>query len=299
MKLNYSLDDMRLFWVVAKSGSFRVAAKQLEMPPSTLSRRISALESALGLRLLHRDAHRINLTGTGQQYLERCGPLFRELNDISGELNAEKHEPAGLLRMAVPVNTTYRWLADALNEFQLRYPKIDLEVRMSNWNIDMGEHAIDLAIRVGEPSLMGWIARPLTGVQFILCASKNATQWHNIAHPNDLARHPLVVSFPVSPWHFEHKTSRESVEYHPQGNVRLSVDDMNIAMKAVEAGVGIGYLPKRVVCEQMREKSLINIAPDWLGPQRRTYLLYRDRQNQPLRLRLLIDHLLQVAPTEY
>jgi LysR family transcriptional regulator AphB len=89
MKPSYSLDDMRLFWVVAEAGSFRQAATVLGIPPSTLSRRINALEQALGLRLLHRDAHRINLTGTGRQYLERCGPLFSELNDISGELHAE------------------------------------------------------------------------------------------------------------------------------------------------------------------------------------------------------------------
>src|SRR5690606_42079056 len=72
--------------------------------------------------------------------------LFRS----SGDLHAEKHEPAGTLRVAVPVNTMYRWLATALNQFQLRYPKIDLDIRMSNWVIDVGEQAIDLAIRVGR-----------------------------------------------------------------------------------------------------------------------------------------------------
>lgn len=72
MKLNYSLDDMRLFWVVAQQGSFKLAAQHLGIPPSTLSRRINLLEQSLGLRLLHRDAHRVNLTATGQRYLERC-----------------------------------------------------------------------------------------------------------------------------------------------------------------------------------------------------------------------------------
>ena len=299
MKPNYSLDDMRLFWLVAQAGSFRQAAEQVGIPPSTLSRRINALEQALGLRLLHRDAHRINLTGTGQQYLQRCGPLFSELNDISGDLQAEKHEPAGLLRIAVPVNTTYRWLAGALNQFQLRYPKIDLDIRMSNWVIDVGEHAIDLAIRVGEPALQGWIARPLTNVQSLLCAGSHATQWHHIQHPSELINYPLVVSSPINVWRFEHQQRRESFDFRPQGNVRLFVDDMNIAMQAVEAGVGIGYLPRRVVQEHMQQGRLVALATDWLGPLRKTYLLYRDRDNQPLRLRLLIEYLLQAAPAEY
>jgi LysR family transcriptional regulator AphB len=299
MKPSYSLDDMRLFWVVAEAGSFRQAATVLGIPPSTLSRRINALEQALGLRLLHRDAHRINLTGTGRQYLERCGPLFSELNDISGELHAEKHQPAGVLRIAVPVNTMYRWLATALNQFQLRYPKIDLDIRMSNWVIDVGEHAIDLAIRVGEPRLQGWIARPLTIVQSLLCASSQATQWHHIQHPSELINYPLIVSSPINVWRFIHQQHQQQIDYSPQGNIRLSVDDMNMAMQAIEAGVGIGYLPRRVVQEYMQQGRLVGLATDWQGPKRDTYLLYRDRDNQPLRLRLLIEHLLEVAPKEY
>lgn len=299
MKPNYSLDDMRLFWMVAEAGSFRQAATELGIPPSTLSRRINALEQALGLRLLHRDAHRIHLTGTGRQYFQRCGPLFSELNDISGELHAEKHQPAGLLRIAAPVNTMYRWLAGALNQFQLRYPKIDLDIRMSNWVIDVGEHAIDLAIRVGEPRLQGWIARPLTIVQSLLCASSQATQWHHIQHPSELVNYPLIVSSPINVWRFIHQQDQQQIDYSPQGNIRLSVDDMNMAMQAVEAGVGIGYLPRRVVQEYMQQGRLVALATDWQGPKRETYLLYRDRDNQPLRLRLLIEHLLEVAPKEY
>jgi len=184
MKSNYSLDDMHLFWVVAQLGSFRQAAEQLQMPPSTLSRRISALEQNLGLRLLHRDAHRVHLTGSGQHFVARCGPLFSELKQISAELQADKQQPAGYLRIAAPVNTMYRWLAPALNQFQLNYPGISLDIRMSNWVIDMTEHAIDLAIRVGEPNLQGWIARPLTLVQSVLCASPLQTQWHQLNHPN-------------------------------------------------------------------------------------------------------------------
>jgi LysR family transcriptional regulator AphB len=193
----------------------------------------------------------------------------------------------------------YRWLANALNQFQLRYPKIDLDIRMSNWVIDVGEHAIDLAIRVGEPRLQGWIARPLTIVQSLLCASSQATQWHHIQHPSELINYPLIVSSPINVWRFIHQQHQQQIDYSPQGNIRLSVDDMNMAMQAIEAGVGIGYLPRRVVQEYMQQGRLVALATDWQGPKRDTYLLYRDRDNQPLRLRLLIEHLLEVAPKEY
>ena len=298
MKLNYSLDDMRLFWLVAQTGSFRAAAMQTGMPPSTLSRRINMLEQSLGLRLLHRDAHRISLTGTGRQYLARCGPLFAELQDIAGDLQADKQQPVGLIRLTAPVNTMYRWLGAALQQFQLQQPKIELEIRLSNWLLDVGEHAIDLAIRVGEPQLQGWIARPLTRVQSVLCAASHRPEWQ-LEHPAALVHYPLVLSNPIRQWRLVHQQSGERLEYQPEGNIRLAVDDLNIAQQAVEAGIGIGYLPRRVVEEQVQRGLLLPVAPDWRGPQRQTYLLYRDRDNQPLRLRLLIDYLLAVAPADY
>ncbi|WP_337879946.1 LysR family transcriptional regulator [Rheinheimera sp.] len=299
MQLKYSLDDLRLFWLVAQAGSFRAAAEQLAMPPSTLSRRINALEQSLGLRLLHRDAHRISLTGTGQQYLARCGPLFHELQDIAGDMQADKQQPVGLIRLTAPANTMHRWLAAALQQFQLMHPKIELDIRLSNWVLDVGEHAIDLAIRVGEPKLQGWIARPLTLVQSVLCASSCQSHWRQITHPAELVDYPLVISNPVRQWRLTHQGSGELFEYRPQGNIRLAVDDLNSAQQAIEAGIGIGYLPQRVVEEQISRGLLLPVAPDWRGPLRHTYLLYRDRDNQPLRLRLLIEHLLAVAPPEY
>jgi len=299
MQFKYSLDDLRLFWLVAQAGSFRAAAEQLAMPPSTLSRRINALEQSLGLRLLHRDAHRISLTGTGQQYLARCGPLFHELQDIAGDMQADKQQPIGLIRLTAPVNAMHRWLAAALQDFQLKHPKIELDIRLSNWVLDVGEHAIDLAIRVGEPKLQGWIARPLTLVQSVLCASSHQPQWAEVTHPADLVNYPLVIGNPILQWRLIQQQTEELFEYRPQGNIRLAVDDLNMAQRAIEAGVGIGYLPRRVVEEQMELGRLLPVAPDWRGPRRHMYLLYRDRDNQPLRLRLLIEHLLAVAPQEY
>lgn len=299
MKLNYSLDDMRLFWVVAQQGSFKLAAQHLGIPPSTLSRRINLLEQSLGLRLLHRDAHRVNLTATGQRYLERCGPLFIELNQVSGELHADKHQAVGKLRISAPINTTYRWLGESLNAFQRHYPNIDIDLSLSNMNIDVSENAIDIAFRVGEPKDPDWIARPLTTISFVLCASSSATQWHTLHAIEALEQHPVIIAKPVKTWRLQHNITGQDFEFEPRGNIKLAVDDMAIASQAVVAGLGIGLLPISMASEQIQSGKLVQILPEWQGIPRTAYLMYRDRDNLPLRVRLLIDFMLANPPEAY
>ena len=299
MKLNYSLDDMRLFWVVAQQGSFKLAAEYLAIPPSTLSRRINLLEQSLGLRLLHRDAHRLNLTATGQIYLERCGPLFNELNQVSGELNAEKHQAIGKLRISAPINTTYRWLGASLNAFQLKYPKIDIDLSLSNLNIDVSESAIDVAFRVGESSHPDWIARPLTSISFVLCASAALADWQQISTLAMLDNFPMIVAKPVTVWRLQHKMTRQNCEYQPRMNVKLAVDDMSIACQAVVAGLGVGLLPVSMARDYIERGELVQLLPELEGVSRFAYLMYRNRDNIPLRVRLLIDFMLANPPEAY
>lgn len=157
MKPDYSLDDLRLFWLVARSGSYKKASQESGVPLSTLSRRISVLEDALTVRLLERNAHRVTLTESGEEYLDRCGPLFDELNDITHQLYSAKQSAKGKLHVAAPINLAQQWFVSLLSRFMLQYPQIDIELTISNKNIDLIENHVDLienhvdlAIRVGE-----------------------------------------------------------------------------------------------------------------------------------------------------
>lgn len=292
MKLNYSLDDMRLFWVVAQSSSFKQAATILSIPLSTLSRRISRLETALQLRLLHRDAHKISLTATGKVYFERCGSLFSELNDISGELHADKHQPKGKIRIAAPHTLTTYQLSKIFNQFLRQYPEIDIDLSLSNNNIDVEAHHIDIVIRAGLISLDNWVARPLTSLDYILCCSTTESQWQQIDEPEQLMAMPVVISKPLVSWHLQHRDTHNVKEMTPGRNIRLAVDDVEAVSQALVDGVGVGLLPTFVAQPLIEKGTLMNIAPRWFGRSRPVYLLYRDRNNLPLRVYLLIDFLL-------
>ncbi|WP_346837123.1 LysR substrate-binding domain-containing protein [Microbulbifer sp. SAOS-129_SWC] len=292
-RAGYSLDDMRLFCAVARAGSLTRAAQQLAVPVSTLSRRLTRLEQSLGLRLLYRDAHRVMPTGTGQRYLERCGPLLGELDEVSGALYEEKHGASGKLRIAAPINITQQWLGPALNDFLLQYPQIEIDLTLSNRNIDIDEQTIDIAFRVGELENLAWIARPLTDVQFLLCASARRAEWHSLTHPQALAEVPVVLGRPVPVWKLQEEGNGVSFTYTPDTNVRLAVDDLHVACRATVDGVGIGLLPTDIAAPYLEQGALVRVLPRWSGQPRRVHMLYCDRHNQPHRLTLLVDFMLE------
>ena len=294
MKLNYSLDDLRLFWIVVQKGSFTKAACDLGMPLSTLSRRINHLEQTLQLRLLNRNAHQIKLTRTGQLYFDRCDALFNEFESISSELLAEKREASGKIVIAAPHNLTKQWLGKALNKFMLLYPKIKIDLSLSNNNIDIIDQSIDLAFRGGDPAIPEWIARPLYLQQFILCASSQQTQWHILKHPLELGQYPVVLGKPMHNWQLIHLQTKQTFEYKPScENTQFSVDDVKVVGQAVADGLGIALLPEFIAQPLINAGSVKQIMTDWVGHQFPIYMIYRDRSNQPYRLRLLIDFILE------
>lgn len=296
MKLNYSIDDLRLFWIIVQQGSFTKAAHELAMPISTLSRRINHLEERLQLRLLNRDAHRVILTGTGRQYFERCDTLFNEFQYIASDLLEEKHEASGKIRIAAPSNMTQKWLGKVLNAFMITYPNIKIDLTLSDTNIDMTNHSIDLAFRAGESNINEWIARPLYQLKFILCASSQKEQWHALEHPIELNNYPIILGKPISCWKLIQPTTGELFEYTPMGsNIQFSVDDVKITSKAVEDQLGIGFLPDFIATPLIAKGTITQIMENWVGHNRTVYMIYRDRSNQPYRLRLLIDFILAAS----
>lgn len=292
MKLNYSLDDMRLFWVVSEQGSFVKAAKLLEMPTSTLSRRIMQLEDSLQLRLLNRDAHRLSLTGTGRQYLARCAPLFSELESLSDELYDEQHEAKGLITITAPVQFSHHVLEDMFNEFMLLYPKVQIELKLSDHNIELEKEFIDLALRSSYYAPKGYSSTPLYSICPVLCASSARPEWHAIDEITDFDSMPIVVSRPITTWPLTDTRTGAVVEYQPRDNIRLQVDDTEMSQQAILAGVGIGLLPCFMAKHFLDRGELIDIKSPFKSDLRTIYMIHRDQTKQPYRLRLLINFMM-------
>ena len=292
MEVNYSLDDMRSFCAVVRQGSFRQAALTLNMPLSTLSRRVAKLETDLALRLLNRDAHRVQLTHAGQQYYERCAHLFDELESVSLCLRQNETKAKGIIRISAPINFGSTILAPHFNAFLQQYPDIDLDLRLSNQTIDIDEEAIDIAFRIGEHSADHWIGRPLTNIRFMICAA-SGMDVSDIHTPSDLSGYPAVLCSPMSTWYLQHRSTGEVYTHQPTQHVRLKVDDISLITQAIADGIGIGFIPNYDAQPLIESGHLQWVLPDWNNQPRGCQMLYRDRTNMPYRLHLLIDFILK------
>lgn len=292
MKADFSLDDMRLFCHLANTGSFKQAAENLGIPPSTLSRRINQLESKLQTRLLHRNAHRFMLTESGQHYSELCAPLLQELSDIGQELHNQQHSVRGNIHISAPVDLGQTWLTDILTRFSLQYPEIRFNLTLSNRNINLSENAIDLAIRVGSQQSSDWIQRYLMDIPFAFYCGTTMRSWQRMKHLSQLEQIPLILSGPMTQWRLKNDVTGEQKIYVPGNNTRFQVDNILTAARATAAGLGISLLPAHIMTFFSQDE-LIPLETDWHGEARPVYMLYRDRENLPHRLRLLVDFILQ------
>ncbi|GAA0801502.1 LysR family transcriptional regulator [Psychrobacter piscatorii] len=292
MKFNYSLDDMRSFCAVVRYGSFRQASMMLDMPLSTLSRRVAKLEADLALRLLNRNAHRVQLTHAGQQYYKSSAHLFDELENVAFCLLQDKNEAKGTIRISAPVNFGSDILAPHFNAFLKQYPDIHLDLRLSNQTIDIDAQAIDIAFRIGEHSADHWIGRQLTNIRFIICAASDIDV-SDIQTPNDLAGYPTVLCTPMSTWHLQHRTTGEVQTHQPTNNIRLKVDNISLLTQAIADGIGLGFIPDYDAQPLITSGGLQQVLPDWNNQPRGCQMLYRDRDNMPHRMHLLINFILK------
>jgi len=292
MKANYSLDDLRCFCAVAKLTSFKEAAISLSMPLSTLSRRIRQLEDDLQLRLLNRDAHRVSLTSTGEQYYLRSSALFDELNDIDNDLHKDKHQPKGKIRITAPIYSGKQYLRPIFYDFLLEYPEIQLDLRFSNELIDIEAQGIDVAFRMGNPSVEEWIVRPLKHAHNILCCHPSYSIT-DITHPEQLCDHAKIICFPLIPWRLENQVTKEEFDYHPNKTIRLEVDEIQMVTHAVKIGLGVSYLPDYLALPLIESGDIKQMLPEWRSKDRTLSMLYRDRNNMPLRVRLFVEYVLQ------
>lgn len=291
MKSNYSLDDLRYFCTVARLNSFKAAADDLSMPLSILSRRIQQLEQDLQLRLLNRDAHRVSLTSIGELYYQRSHGLFDELSDIGEALHNEKHQAKGKIRVSAPINADTQFLRNIFYDFLLHYPDIQLDLHFSNALIDIEGEAMDVVFRVGNPVVDNWIARPLKDIHFILCASPE----HDISglkQPTDLCGKPVIICHPMSVWQLVSMNNGQEYDYQATHGIRLEVDEIQMLTHGVKAGLGIGYIPDYYALPMIEQGELQHVLPEWRSKVRTLFLLYRDRQNLPMRVRLFVEFVL-------
>lgn len=268
------LNDMALFVEVVKAKSFRGAAEVIDVPNSTLSRRISALEKAIGLRLLHRTTRRIELTEAGQIYFERCKRIVDEARLAHEQLGEMLEQPSGLLRVSLPVDFANTYLAPLIADFAGLYPGITFEFDLTPRRVDLVAEPFDVAIRMGEQEPSHMIARPLARLSPHLFASPRYLERNGEpTKPSDLAEHQCLYMLKTKVWTLHN--GKETVEAEIDGRFRLN--SVGMIRRLASLDMGIAMLPDEIVSEELADNRLKRILPGWCGAQTPVYAITETR----------------------
>lgn len=283
------LNDMALYVEVVKTKSFRRAAESLGMPNSTLSRRISALEKAIGLRLLNRTTRRIEPTEAGLIYFERSKRIVDEARLAHEQLGGLLAQPKGLLRVSLPADFTKTYLSELLIEFTQRYPDISFELDLTPRKVDLVAEPYDVAIRMGVPKDSFLVARKIGQFPAYLYASPSYLKQHGMPNkPSDLSKHQCIGMLKANSW-ILHSENRK-INISTKG--RFMLNSVGVMCRLATLGQGIAMMTEKIADEYVKSKQLRRVLADWEGEPVVAYAVTETRL-VPAKTQLFIDFLRQ------
>jgi DNA-binding transcriptional LysR family regulator len=270
------LNDMALFVEVVKAKSFRRAAEAIGVPNSTLSRRISALEKAIGLRLLHRTTRKIEPTEAGQLYFERARRIVEEARLAHEQLGEMLAQPVGVLHASLPVDFANIFLAPLLAEFARRYPGISFEFDLTPRRVDLVTEPVDVAIRMGEPPSSNLIARQLARLPRYLYASPRYVELYGEpGEPADLLRHECLRLKPAEVAGWTLHREKETVEIAIGG--RFLLNSVGMIRRLATFDLGIAVLPEEIAADDVAAGLLRRVMQEWQAPSVPVYAITETR----------------------
>ena len=289
------LRDIALFVAVVNEKSFTRAAEHLEMPASTLSRRISGLERVIGAKLLTRTTRRVAVTDIGAAYYARCSQLVDEAQLAHEQLSDSITKPRGILRLSSTPDLAVTFLAEIIVEFSERYPEVNFDLDLSNRIVDVSSEHFDAAIRVGRLEDSNLISKKIGVLPLAVYASPSYLK-HNSEpkSPEELPLHSCIrlhASEDGSTWNFTEKGLNQSGKLSSvkiQG--RFVANNMSMVRQLTLLGAGIGIIDRKIAEELASQGKLVQLLPDWNLPPVEVHLLAPSRL-MPARLRLFADFL--------
>jgi DNA-binding transcriptional LysR family regulator len=300
MKRNFDnvlLGSIELFCFAAELGNFTSAANAAGVTPAAVSRSISRLEERLGVRLFVRTTRHIRLTDAGRVYFDQCRQALGQLVDAEREITGGQSTPSGLLRISMPTPYAHYRVLPLLPEFRAQYPEVQVEVHLSNRNIDFADEGYDLAIRGRTPPDSNLIARQLEDAELVLVATpaylKRAGTPQTL---EDLQQHDCIqFELPSTgrkiPWPF-HIDGQKVIDVTTSGGYSCSDDVLGIVTLA-RSDAGLVQTYRFIVEQDLARGDLVELLPQHGGTSRPFILLYPHARHLSLRVRTFVDFLVE------
>jgi DNA-binding transcriptional LysR family regulator len=290
------LGSIELFCRSAELGGFTAAAAAVGVTPAAVSRSVGRLEARLGVRLFVRTTRQIRLTDDGRLFHEQCRQALLQIAEASRAVAGQQTVPAGVLRISAPTTYAHHRLFPMLPRFVAAYPKVQLEISVSNRNIDFVEEGFDLAIRLGTPQDSRLVARKLEDATLGVFASPDYLKRHGTPkHLADLKKHECIQFVLPStgrpmPWLF--REGGEDVERTLGGSVKV-FDDVLGCVNHARAGGGLVQIYHFIAADALRRGELVEIVKRHGGRTRPFSILYPHNRHMSARVRAFVDFVMR------
>lgn len=287
------LEDMNIFIRIVEAGGISRAADQLGLAKSAVSRRLADLETRLGVRLLNRTTRKSSLTEIGQSYYHRAIKVVddvAELNAITTDANTSLE---GTINLAVPLSFGLRHLSPAIDAFVKKHPELTINIDFSDRQVDLVEEGLDLAFRIADLKDSSLIARKISPIRIMLCASPEYLKKQGTPKsPDDLKNHHLLLynMIGTSTWKF---TDKKGKQYTVSTNAKMIANNGDFLKDMAIAGQGIASLPTFISWKAIAAGELIPVLTNFKRPQPNAYAVFPQTRYLSQRTRLLIDFLVE------
>lgn len=298
------LDEMLVFARVVEHQSFVGAARQLGLTTSAVSRSVGRLEAHFGLRLLQRTTRSLSLTEAGAEIHQACLRLVADAQAVQALAGQLRQQPRGLLKISAPAVLGDIWLSPLLPGFCARWPEVQVQVDMTDRMVDLVAEGLDVGLRISVPGQIapGLVARPLKTIRYVLVSTPGYLARHaQITEPAQLLAHPFIS---LGYGQFQNEVELRPLQPAAAPATRLLVDTpITIAsslgiIHALQQGPGIGVVADFAAQAALQAGQLAPVLPGWAlcgkYAPRVVHAVYAPTRHVPLKLRALIDYLVEV-----
>ncbi|MGN6319087.1 LysR family transcriptional regulator [Trinickia sp.] len=291
---------MRVFARVVESHSFVKAAESLQMAAPQVSRIVQALEAHLGARLLNRTTRSISVTDDGEAYYQRCIRVLAEVDEMEAELTHAKLNPKGRLKVNLPALIAKMLIIPALPDFFERYPDIEIEMGLSDRQVDIVEEGVDCVIRTGELEDSGLVARRIGSMRRVTCASPAYLEKYGEPKTIEDLRDHIGVNYVSS------NTGRlRAWDYVVNGAVQtvdmrglIAVNDVDAYLCCGLHGLGLLKSALYPVAPYLESGELREVLKDYSSSERPISIMYARNRHLPRKVRVFADWVAELFARE-
>ncbi|QFT33779.1 LysR family transcriptional regulator [Roseibium porphyridii] len=284
-----NLTDMEIFARVVSAGSMSAAGREMNLSPAVVSKRIRRLEEKLGTRLLQRTTRQIAMTEAGQGFYERVVAIIASVEEAESFVSRGSARARGSLKVAVPTSFGRLHIAPHLGNFLTANPDLTVNLDLSDDFVDIVGDGYDLAIRIAELSDSSLVARKLSPVHRVLCASPSYIARYGMPETiEDLSEHVTLAATNQDPWRLAGPDGIETV----RTRAPVKTNSNEVIRECLLAGVGIALRSTWDVGPELREGKLQILLPHYRASRDvGLYAVYPSRQFLPAKVRVFIDFL--------